>query len=195
DPHERRRVPAGGRRPHDPRPARLTTAPWHRLPGARAGGEPGPHLGLSPRGGGSASHRPPARRGQHCRARHDDRSMKARADVGICRGYLVVAAAFFKVAVLDAGTDRHDPAVAAPVLSIQCVLLLIVRVIRVPYWRRCAQLTNMIGLSLLGGHLQAIYFEVLALVTFVVCRSAWGVRTGGSATVIREPPLLAVAGG
>ena len=233
--------------------------------------------------------------------------MKARADVGICLGYLVVAAAFFKVAVLDAGTDRHDPAVAdlvsyyypmmrygfarlregdlplwdtyqscgtpllasahfgflyplyAPFLLISpemainvdivvhltigsvgmyllCrhlgmqrspsfiagivyayhgsmmvkisfadllaavswipfVFLLVDRVIRVPSWRRCALLAIVIGLSLLGGHLQAIYFEVLALVPFVVCRSAWGVRTGGAATVIRAPALLAVAGG
>src|SRR5439155_23968547 len=110
--HQLHPFAAAGRPTTGPRPASLTAAPGHRLPGATAGGDSGANRRLSARGGGAAARRAAAPRGQHRGTRDDGDMMKSRADLGICLGYLLVAAAFFKIAVLDTATDAKNLTIA-----------------------------------------------------------------------------------
>src|SRR5439155_528021 len=86
------------------------------------------------------------------------------------------------------------PDLLAAVAWIPFVFLLVDRILQVPSWRRCAALATVVGLSLLAGHLQAIYFEILALIPFVLVRCISRMHREGGCVVVRATALLAVAG-
>jgi len=89
----------------------------------------------------------------------------------------------------------YFPEFLAPAAWIPFVFLLVDRVLSEPSWRRCAMLAMVIAISLLGDHgVECTYCEFLALVPWLLVRSAWLAQKRAMAKVMRAHALLIVAG-